>query len=229
MRVGTMGGKARRHGGPRGSPKLVSPLEFTDPEVILFYSIYIVAAYAARLRKTQVGAQKIDGSPLKPFHSRLSDPGRARKSSILPEEADTSIKVILVFFPIPPSHTIYQSELRGGGFFSLFFSSSFTSICNPLGYDRLQLSLPTCSGLALCPFLCPFVLFLAAIIALSATFGLNPPEFIQATLHLLGRSSFPILAPFLLLLLLLLLSLFAGGLFLDPSRVLIRRRQVSYY
>lgn len=33
MRVGTMGGKARRHGGPRGSPKLVSPLEFTDPEV----------------------------------------------------------------------------------------------------------------------------------------------------------------------------------------------------
>lgn len=29
MRVGTMGGKARRHGGPRGSPKLVSPLEFT--------------------------------------------------------------------------------------------------------------------------------------------------------------------------------------------------------
>ena len=77
-------------------------------------------------------------------------------------------------------------------------------MCNPLGYDRLQLSLRTYYGLALCPFLCPFVLYLATIIALTATFGLNPPEFIQATLHLLGRSSFPILAPFLLLLLSLL-------------------------
>ncbi len=48
---------------------------------------------------------------------------------------------------------------------------------------------------------CPFMLYLAAIFALTATFGLIPPEFNQATLHLLGRSSSPILAPFLLLLL----------------------------
>ena len=60
------------------------------------------------------------------------------------------------------------------------------------------------SGLALCPFLFPFLLYLAAIIALSATFRLNPPEFIQAILHLLGRSSSPILAPFPLVLPLLL-------------------------
>ena len=39
-----------------------------------------------------------------------------------------------------------------------------------------------------------YALYLAAIIASTATFVLAPPEFIQATLYLLGRSSAPILA-----------------------------------
>ena len=60
------------------------------------------------------------------------------------------------------------------------------------------------SSLALSPFLSPFLLYLTAIIVLSANFGLNPSEFIQAILHLLGRSSSPILALFPLLLSLLL-------------------------
>ena len=51
---------------------------------------------------------------------------------------------------------------------------------------------------------CSFMLYLAAIIALIATFGLAPPEFTQAALQLLGRSFAPILAPFLLPLLSLL-------------------------
>ncbi len=40
-------------------------------------------------------------------------------------------------------------------------------------------------------------LYLAAIIVLTATFGLNPPEFTQATPHLLGRCSAPFLMPLL--------------------------------
>lgn len=86
-------------------------------------------------------------------------------------------------------------------FFILISFSSLMPIYNPVDYNRLQISLRTCSGLALCSFLCLFLLYLDAIIALSATFGLNPPEFIRATLHLLGCFSSPILAPFLLLLL----------------------------
>lgn len=45
---------------------------------------------------------------------------------------------------------------------------------------------------------CLFVLYLAAIIALTANFGFAPPEFIQATLHLLGCFSAPMLATFFL-------------------------------
>ena len=86
-------------------------------------------------------------------------------------------------------------------FFFSFFSSSFTSICNSVGYDRLQVFLTYMLWPGSMPFLYPFVLYLAAIIALSATFGLDPPGLIRATLHLLGRSSSPIRAPFLLLLL----------------------------
>lgn len=53
------------------------------------------------------------------------------------------------------------------------------------------------TGFMLFFFFCAFVLYLAAIIALTATFGFNPPDFIQKTLHLLGRSSAPLsLAPF---------------------------------
>lgn len=84
-------------------------------------------------------------------------------------------------------------------YYDFFHSSSFTSICNPVGYNRLRTFLLICSSLVLSPLFGPLLLFLAAVVALLATFGLTPPEFIQAGLHQLGRSSAPILTPFLLL------------------------------
>ena len=62
-------------------------------------------------------------------------------------------------------------------FWRIFFFFQDLRLCNPLGYDRLQISLRTCSSLAPSPLFCLFLLSLAAVHALPATFGLTPPEF----------------------------------------------------
>ncbi len=67
--------------------------------------------------------------------------------------------------------------------------------------DSKYLSLHTHSSLAASPQFSPFSRFLAVVLALPPTFGLPPPEFSQAGLHLFDRLSAPILTPFLWLLL----------------------------
>lgn len=91
------------------------------------------------------------------------------------------------------------------GFFFLFFLQAFTSMCNPLGYDRLQISL---LNYILWPSFMPFSL---SIYALSrrhnccyCNFGVAPSWVYPINSSSLGRSSAPILVPFLLPLLSLL-------------------------
>lgn len=98
---------------------------------------------------------------------------------------------VLAFFPpAPPSAESFSARGRKGPkilvFFHSFFPSGFTSICNPLGYDR-----PYVSSLDMTlPGLCPFIFHFCFISPLWVTcdFWLSlwvyPPEFIQADLLL---------------------------------------------
>lgn len=108
-------------------------------------------------------------------------------------------------------HLLKFPTMNASTFFSFLFFSSFRSICKPLGYGRLKVSLHKCSSLASSPLsvlLCvftptpqiilePFSFRILSIFqfALPATFGFTPPRFIQADLHLLGHFSAPILSP----------------------------------
>lgn len=76
----------------------------------------------------------------------------------------------------------------GGQQFLIFFSFLFFKR-NPLGYDRPQTSLRTRSSLAPSPLFFPFLLFLAAVLALPPTLGVAPPEFSQADPQLLEAAS----------------------------------------
>ena len=78
--------------------------------------------------------------------------------------------------------------------FFFFFSSCFMSICNPLGYDRPEASLHYIINMALCPFFLS-IFALPSRYNLARLLGISPPEFIQVSLHLLGRFSVPIPAP----------------------------------
>ncbi len=68
------------------------------------------------------------------------------------------------------------------------------SICNPLGYDRPEASLHYTIKPGAMPFFTS-IFALSRRYSLVRLWGISPPEFIQAGLHLLGHSSAPILAP----------------------------------
>lgn len=146
-----MGGTEGRHGGTEGRAAALKLVPVAEPgkawksyrmyitEYVYIYLYSSRLPYAAKLglavRKTQVGAQKIDGSPLKTIEMVIAgfqiqdDLGRVRflqKTFLL---ADTSLKVILwiTFLTIQKcGHTVCQ----GGACLEDFYN------CRGLTHDQ---------------------------------------------------------------------------------------------
>lgn len=108
--------------------------------------------------------------------------GTRRNQSLALLSMEASMWNIL-WWPFKHDKVLNQRLCLFANHYILYFSS-FTSICNSLGYDRPFTSLHTCACLASMPFPFPFLLVLADVIASTATFGLSTPDFIQADLRL---------------------------------------------